>query len=64
MNDILRDKLHSQSSQLEETRAYVRELEDAEEGRLGEIATILGGTGLAGSGELGEFSKCRSLLAC
>lgn len=50
MNDLLRDKLHHQSSQLAETRDRVRELEEAEKGRLGEIVAILGGTGSGGDG--------------
>lgn len=50
VNDLLRDKLHHQSSQLAETRDRVRELEEAEKGRLGEIVAILGGTGSGGDG--------------
>lgn len=70
MNDLLRDKLHYQSSQLAETRDCIRELKNAKKEPLSEILAILGGTSSAGAGDttgggLGKVSQhvnhCRSL---
>jgi len=55
VNDLLRDKLHYQSSQLAEAKGRVRELEEGEMGRLGEIVTILDGSGP--DGEVGGLSE-------
>ena len=54
VNDLLRDKLHYQSSQLAETKDRVRDLEATEKGRLTEIVTILHGTGPGAVGETAE----------
>jgi len=65
VNDLLRDKLHHQSSQLAEARERVRELEEAEKGQLSEVLAILGGRGEEGGGGvrdggLGESSLLQS----
>jgi hypothetical protein len=71
VNDLLRDKLHHQSSQLAETRDRVRELEEAEKGQLSEIVAILGGAGECGrreeggGGGLGEiFPSVSVVIVC
>jgi hypothetical protein len=65
VNDLLRDKLHYQSSQLAEAKGRVRELEEGEMGRLSKIVTILEGSGPDGEvGGIGlsENSHLYSLI--
>ena len=64
MNDLLRDKLHHQSSQLAETKDRVRDLEDTEKGRLNEVVAILRGTRTGGAGGTTEGGLGETCFFC